>query len=88
MPATYWFALTISAALIAGGSVWGYNVWSDHKANLAEIARQADEEAKWAEDMAGFEKLLVQLNSLNSAIVAVELANTEVYIPDEGRTLH
>jgi cytochrome c-type biogenesis protein CcmH/NrfG len=85
---TYWLALVVCAAMIAAGSIWGYGVWQAHKANLAEIQRQADEEAKWTSDMADFEKMLVSLNSLHSAIVAVELANTEVYVPDEGRILH
>lgn len=88
MPAVYWLALVLSAALILGGGIWGLNVWQDHKAKLAEIQRQADEEAKWAADMAEFERMLVSINSLGVAIQKVSLANTEVYIPEEGRTLH
>jgi flagellar hook-associated protein FlgK len=88
MPAIYWLALTVAAALVSVGSIWAYNRWQDHKAKLAEIQREAQEQLKWDEDMAEFNKMLAQLNSLNAAILKVEIANTEVYIPDEGRTLH
>jgi hypothetical protein len=88
MSTIYWTVLAVCLGMVCSGSIWGYNVWQDHKAKLAEIQRQADEEAKWTSDMADFEKMLVSLNSLHSAIVAVELANTEVYVPDEGRILH
>jgi hypothetical protein len=88
MSAIYWLALVVCAAMIAGGSIWGYGVWAEHKANLAEIQRQADEEAKWASDMAEFERMLVSINSLNDAIKLVAIANTEVYVPEGGRTLH
>lgn len=87
MPAAYWLTIVVCGGLIVAGCVKGYNVWQDHKAKLAAIQEEAEAEAKWQQDMAEFNQMLVRINSLNDAIQKVALANTEVYIPD-NRTLH
>jgi predicted negative regulator of RcsB-dependent stress response len=78
-----WLVAAIAAILLIAGSALGYKAWTNHKAELAQQA----EDAKLEADIAEFSRLLTQLNSLNAAMVSVQLANTEVFDPDSN-TLH